>query len=74
MNSAPDVAIGGFFVGADAHIGPPPAYHRTPNKRKQYDEPFPRGEGAPKGRMRNAGRNLICGTGTCLPRTPDLSS
>ena len=43
------------------------------NDRKQYDEPFPRGEGVAKRRMRNAGGNLIRRTSPCLHRTPCLS-
>ena len=41
MNSAPDVAIGGFFVGVDAHIGPQtgqspaPAMHVIPSGAKR---------------------------------------
>ena len=36
------------------------------------ESPFPRGEGAPQGRMRNAGRKPICGTCRCLFRTVSL--
>ena len=51
------------FVGADDHIGPNLRPSTAPrNRRKQYDEPVPRGEGGPEGRKRNAGRNLRCGT------------
>ena len=62
------------FVGADAHIGPkliPPPHPRMTGS--SFDEPFPRGEGAPEGRMRNAGGNPIRRTSPYLLRTPCLS-